>query len=120
LSLTGTGGQCGGLHSYTICVASPRLTTSSGWVPVNFGAISTGSPLAALPIDPTNSSSTGHYYYAYGCGSNTFELNANMESVQYITLEGNDGGDAGGLYEIGSQPGLNALPTSTAGFYLPL
>ena len=122
LSLTGTGAKCGGLHDNTWCVSTPRLTTSSGWVPVNFGAISTGSPLSALPIDPTNSSSTGHYYYAYGCGSSTFELNANMESTYYTSgstnIEANDGGNASTTYEIGSQPGLDALPAATTGFYL--
>jgi prepilin-type N-terminal cleavage/methylation domain-containing protein len=58
-----------------------RNTDGTGWVPVNFGFISSGSPLSALPVDPTNTSSTGRYYIYTPGGS--WELNAILESQKY-------------------------------------
>ncbi len=64
-------------------------TNGTGWLPVNFGAISSGSPLSKLPVDPENSSA---YYYSYACDPQlkTFELNARMESERYNRNGKND------------------------------
>jgi prepilin-type N-terminal cleavage/methylation domain-containing protein len=110
-----------------IATTTPRLTTGGGWVPINFGSISSGSPLSALPVDPTNATSTtdtANLYYTYDCDSTavTFELNARMEST-YYKLGGDgdvvnaDGGDAAYLYEVGSDPGLDLMSGTTTGFY---
>ncbi len=96
-------------------LAATGVTTSvsgAGWVSVNFTSISSGSPLARLPMDPQN---TQTYYYAYGCGTGTpngdlsYEVNAKMESTKYSAGGGGDvvsnvkdGGDNATWYEIGN------------------
>ena len=65
----------------------------------------------ALPDDPVNSAT---YYYAYrpDATANTFELTADMESTKFSQsgssdVESTDGGNNAGLYEMGSDPGLD-------------
>ncbi len=67
------------------CVTSANLVNSdgTGWIPVNFqdtnlvGAVQ----LSALPIDPTNTTSTG-LYYTYTPGG-SYEINSILESDKY-------------------------------------
>ncbi len=96
----------GGTGSCTLSVVT--AVDGTGWVPVNFGSISSGSPLARLPLDPSNS---GAYYYGYKASSTAgyFEIDAKMESIKYSTggsadVETNskDGGDNANVYEVGS------------------
>jgi len=110
-----------GTTPFCVASASLRLITGYGWVPVNFNQISSGSPLSALPVDPTNATSTsGWFYYAYGVNNTvkTFEINANMESSYFRStttgVTATDGGDIAGIYEVGSDPGLDLLPVATA------
>lgn len=92
--------------------SSNRSIDGYGWVDVNLGAVPGGSPLSVLPIDPVNNST---YFYGYACENinKTFELNANMESVRYASgggdddVESTDGGNRPGLYEVGTDPGLD-------------
>lgn len=77
---------------------------STNWVDINFAALAGGSPLATLPVDPTNSST---YYYGYACNntSATYELDAKLESTKFMTdqdLDANDGGGNAGWYEVGN------------------
>jgi prepilin-type N-terminal cleavage/methylation domain-containing protein len=104
---------CGGRFAVATTVnstnSSSRVTTGSGWLPVNFSAISGGSPLTTLPIDPSHGTT---YYYAYaGDNSNlTFEINARLESAKYATIKSassSDGGNADLYYEVGNDPGLD-------------
>ncbi len=88
-----------------------RTIDGTGWIPVNFTNVSGGSPLAALPVDPTN---TTALYYSYICNTanTTFEINAIMESQRYAAggtddVEGGDGGDNVNVYEAGNDPGLD-------------
>ena len=91
----------------TACSAVNASTavTGTGWVPINLAGTSGGSPLSALPLDP---SQTAAYQYTYiGDATNlTFELNANLESTKYSGLEATDGGNCPSVYEIGTAPGL--------------
>ena len=85
-----------------------RLTDGTGWIPVNIGAISGGSPLASLPVDPTNDITS--LFYSYSNTASTYELNATFESIKYLTdmdLDGKDGGSSITIYEIGTEPGLD-------------
>ena len=77
----------------------------TGWINVDLTGTTGGSPLSALPLDP---SQTATYQYAYiGDATNlTFELNANLESTKYSGLEATDGGNCSSVYEIGTAPGL--------------
>jgi len=133
LSLSGND-DCTALASHQ-CTTTNRLTTGSGWIPINFGSISSGSPLSALPVDPTNASSTtpfSNLYYAYQCNTaaSTFELNAQMESSYYRSTAyqdtagdgdvcSSDGGDSSLLYEVGSDAGLDLMTGTSSGFFYP-
>ncbi len=124
-TLVDTGGANYGCMSTSEHCIYPSSTSDetqvdgAGWIPVNFTDISSGSPIASLPIDPTNS---GHYYYTYACNDSslTFEIDAKLESTYYTTtkqMPANDGGDSTDLYEVGTAPGLNLLGTPTNTFY---
>ncbi|OGM91246.1 hypothetical protein A2755_02485 [Candidatus Wolfebacteria bacterium RIFCSPHIGHO2_01_FULL_48_22] len=105
---TTTTTNCGGLFtaSYSATGSTTRVTDGTGWIPVNFDAISGGSPLSVLPIDPSHGTT---YFYAYAGGSTalTFEINAFLESTKYINgggsdKESTDGGDEAQAYEAGT------------------
>ena len=95
-----------------------RAVDGSGWLPVVLSDISGGSPLSALPKDPTN---TTTYFYSYACDNTSkwFEFHSKMESCRYShansgcggagadDVEGADGGSSLTLYEVGNKPGLN-------------
>jgi len=103
------------------CTASTStVVTGTGWVTIAFTGISSGSPLARLPLDPNNGStncgSGGEAcFYEYAPSGNTtltYELNASMESTKYnsgtTSMEANsfDGGDTATAYEVGNASGL--------------
>jgi prepilin-type N-terminal cleavage/methylation domain-containing protein len=84
---------------------------SRGWIPVNFASTTGGSPIAALPIDPVNVS-PNFYAYRPDNANLTFEINADMESAKYQSggtsdIETQDGGNVVGLYEVGTDSGLD-------------
>ncbi len=104
---------CGGRFTTatTISTTTLRVTTGGGWIPVNFGAISSGAPFSVEPVDPVNNAT---YYYAYAASSTsqTFELTAKMESTRYSKggssdMESTDGGASSSVYEVGTVPGLS-------------
>ncbi|MDO8443297.1 MAG: type II secretion system protein [bacterium] len=101
--------------SGTIYSAFTSVTTGLGWVPVAYTSITGGSPISALPMDPTNTVAST-YYYTYACDNTNkwFEFNANMESDRYRNgasgaddVESTDGGDTSTIYEVGNDPGLD-------------
>jgi prepilin-type N-terminal cleavage/methylation domain-containing protein len=65
-----------------------RQTNSNGWIPVNFGNISAGTPIGNLTVDPVNQTSTG-LFYAYNTNGSQFEVTANLESAKYHGTYGN-------------------------------
>ena len=69
---------------YFHCAASStfRNVSSTGWIPINFNAMSAGSPFGALPVDPVNSTSS-NLYYAYQPVGSGFRITANPESQKY-------------------------------------
>ncbi len=101
--------------STTTIANSSQVVTGTGWIPINFATITSGSPLSALPVDPkvvTATTDTGpggwHAYVFKGSTSTvTFKLMANMESTYYSyggtgDVEGTDGGTSTAVYEVGS------------------
>ena len=96
--------------------STSTTVNGTGWVDVNFGSISGGSPLAVLPLDPTNSDP---YLYAYKATTSPnlyFELNTRLESEKHRGKMENDGGNRNSCttyleetcwYEKGSKPGLD-------------
>jgi prepilin-type N-terminal cleavage/methylation domain-containing protein len=82
------GDQCQGLNLPTapsgttyFCGASStdRSTNGTGWIPVNFSALSGGSPLGQLPQDPINQTSSG-LYYTYSTNGTQYILTALPEA----------------------------------------
>ena len=78
-----------------------RNVDGTGWLPVNFAAVSFGAPLSMLPIDPNNTTSTT-FFYAYGTNASKYELTTSVESQKYTTSAANDGGLDPGTYEQGT------------------
>lgn len=98
---------------FSSCTVSASTTVDgTGWVPINFNAISSGSPLSRLPIDPVNDTI---YFYGFKSSSTLrYELNAKMESTKYsyggtgdVVSNTKDGGNDDNWYEIGNAPGLS-------------
>ena len=97
------------------CVTNAVTTVlGNGWVnSINFANIPGGSPLARLPLDPSQSATN---YYIFKNDGTYYELNASMESDKYKSggtadVESNtkDGGDNADVYEIGTDPALDLI-----------
>lgn len=111
--LTPTGAGCNGRMAATeatvatTTVASSTGVTGTGWVPINFGLISAGSPIGAEPIDPVNNAT---YFYSYATNASPsyqFKITAHMESSKYRNgggsdVESTDGGINPNAYEAGT------------------
>lgn len=126
LGVCTAGGRCtadptalNGPFATTTCAAVSSNTTvaGSGWIDVNFTTTTGGSPVAALPLDPTNSAT---YFYGYMCsegsGGYVFELDSRLESVKQRAKMVNDGGNKNTcssyventcFFELGTDPGLD-------------
>jgi prepilin-type N-terminal cleavage/methylation domain-containing protein len=112
-SNSATTAQCGGIFSATYSSALASTSTAingTGWLPIDFTTLSSGTPVSQLPLDPVNDDA---HYYAYAASPSTgsFEIDANMESAKYIhnggkDAESTDGGDNADWYETGNAPGL--------------
>jgi uncharacterized protein (TIGR02145 family)/prepilin-type N-terminal cleavage/methylation domain-containing protein len=92
---TTAGNNCSGLGlpaaSTTYhCAASStyRKTNGTGWIPMNFANITISPPLSALPVDPTNTTSSGEYYKYTTDGIN-FEIAGIPESQKYSSQPAN-------------------------------
>ena len=116
----------GGTASTTATTTRGVTSATSGWIPVNFSAISSGSPIGQQPIDAVNQGGTCsgpsssvslsncqlQYSYIVGSGGTTFKLAAFMESQKYayITSASNvtvsDGGINPYVFEGGTNPAL--------------
>lgn len=93
------------------CVSEANLqnTDGTGWIPVNFQDATGVVQLSSLPIDPTNTTTTG-LYYTYIKGS--WELTAALESVKYQQTAANDGGDSNTVYERRSRGIVTTTPST--------
>ncbi len=96
-------------------ITGPVAGVLTGWLPVNFNAISAGSPVGNLPVDPNNTADNGTrgFFYSYlpNTSNNTFKLGAFMESTKYAAggsgdVSTNDGGPNVNVFEGGTNPAL--------------
>lgn len=105
---------------YVSATASSVTTIDgTGWVPVDFSTFTGGSPIAGLPLDPTNTIATSNIptstdlVYRYACQNGgaggkpgyVFEFNAQLESDAYTITDDKrtkDGGDNSSYYETGN------------------
>ena len=99
----------------TVAAKTSRAVDGTGWIPINFTAVGTGSPIPNLPVDPVSpntygtdiGTSTDDFFYAYAVGNNgTYEVNTRVESQKFASSSMNDGGNHSVLYEVGTNPGL--------------
>ncbi len=97
----GTCGSYGGRTAYCTTDANLRKIDGNGWIPLNFSGLTVRSPLSALPIDPTNTTSSG-LFYVFAASSTYYELNAKLEASVNNSLMSGDGGNNTAIYEIGS------------------
>lgn len=101
-------------YSYQCSTTSTlRNIDSTGWLPINFTAMSTGVPFTALPVDPTNAiggDAVAKAYLYYTDGSD-WVLWTVLETTKYRNSIGaNDNGVSDAIYEIGSKISLLTLP----------
>lgn len=107
----GTSSCLSWFSTYTSMAASgtTKAVNGSGWIPINFGVISSGAPFGNLPSDPVNDH---NYFYTYITNSTSgFKLAAKMESVKFSAsgsgdVVSTDGGNDNFTYETGSVMGL--------------
>ena len=100
------------------CAASStyRLVNGTGWIPVDLTVISFKSPLALLPVDPVNQTSSGSYYAYIPGGS--WVLASLFESQRYLAKSAaQDGGYDPGRYEVGTDLSLVAKAEGLVGWW---
>ncbi len=103
-------------YSYhCVSTSTLALNNGSGWIPVNFTAISYGSPISRLPTDPVNATSTGEYYSYIPGGS--YKLTAHLTSEKYASKETLDNGLDPSLFEIGSNLSLAPFSGGLLGYW---
>ncbi len=107
---TSTPGNWGYLSTSvnTVTSSASRAVNGTGWLPVNFSAISSGAPIGSLPVDPVNNAS---YTYTYSPSSTVYKIAAKMESAKYSyggpsDVVSTDGGNSSTTYEQGSDLNL--------------
>jgi prepilin-type N-terminal cleavage/methylation domain-containing protein len=101
------------------CAASStaRKLDGTGWIPLNFSAITFSPPFGALPLDPTNTSSSG-LFYMYVPGTTTYALAATLNSSKYLASKaGGDGGVDPARIETGSNLALVAEGEGLIGWW---
>lgn len=89
---------CGGTSN--AAGTGTRNSGGTGWVKVNLGAQKSVS-VPTLPADPINDS-TYHYTYETNSAGDKWEINAVLESQQYLGKMATDGGNNDNVYEVGS------------------
>lgn len=110
VSIPSSNADCSGLglpglpsgYSYS-CATSQNLrnTDGTGWIPVNFQRISSNTPIAQLPIDPTNSTSSLKIYAYVPSLVSGYKLSAQIESQKFLAQASSDNGSISSRYELG-------------------
>ncbi len=95
----------GGIFAAGALVANTStVVTGAGWVPINFGLMSStvgSAPLSALPADPIND---GNYAYAgaFNGTSLQYELDTRLESTKYASKMTPTANASLLLYQVGN------------------
>lgn len=79
-----------------------KLNDGTGWISLlDFTTVSTGAPIAALPLDPVNDV-TNHYTFGIDALAKTYEINCVFESSDNTPKHSADGGSDANSYEVGT------------------
>ena len=84
-----------------------KKNDGTGWIPINFTLVSSGAPIAALPLDPVNDA-TYNYRFGVSVANKTYEIDTVFESADNTSKHSSDGGNNNGRYEVGTD--LTVLP----------
>lgn len=115
-----TAGTWGGITFANMIMTTTASSTAidgTGWIPVNLSAISGGSPISSLPLDPVNTvdSATAptdaSLSYRYSCEQTplSFEVDAKLESEAFTTIDNKaqrDGGNNATRLEVGTNTSI--------------
>jgi len=96
--------------------SSQKNVNGFGWLPLNLSAISIGSPLSSLPIDPINTA-VGGYYYSYIPNSADGNFSVRVESQKYLPSAEKTNTFDPSLYVVGSNADGVAFSTGLAGWW---
>lgn len=105
------GHDFGGVSSNKIYDSTSKNTkiNATGWIPVDLTQISSGTPLAELPLDPKNDQSLDLYYrFGVNQTNKAYEIDCKFESADNLIRQTSDGGNNPTRYELGSD--LTILP----------
>ena len=89
------------------CAAPQSLTNvnGTGWLPIDFTTVKGGSPIPALPTDPTNN---GSFFYSYTPGAaSMYSVSSKIESVRH--RQQNQSGIFTTNFASGSNPQLSSI-----------
>jgi prepilin-type N-terminal cleavage/methylation domain-containing protein len=68
----------------SVATSTSIANDDTGWIPVNFTNISSGTPIPTIPVDPRGTSDPSYMYsYVSTSTSARFKLAAKMESITY-------------------------------------
>lgn len=81
--------------------AARQKIDGTGWIPLNFKLVTTGTPFTLLPIDPLNSA-TYNYRLGVAPSNKTYEIDCVFERAENITKHSTDGGNNPNVYELGT------------------
>lgn len=85
-----------------------KKNDGTGWITgLDFTAVSSGAPIAALPLDPTNDANH-NYRFGVSVANKTYEIDCVFESTDNTPKESADGGNNNARYEVGTD--LTILP----------
>lgn len=78
---------------------STQSNAGTGWIPLDFSAVSSGAPVSSLPLDPSNGASN---WYRFVFNGTDYKIDCAFESTEYTPRHGTDGGNNANRYEVGN------------------
>lgn len=104
----------------TVAAAAKNDLSVGSWIRANFTLVTSGAPIASLPIDPTNTSTAAtatnasdalYYRFCNDGDVDEYIIDATLEDASNAAKETTDGGSSNFRYEIGND--LTACGTNT-------
>jgi hypothetical protein len=101
--------KTGTIYESTASGKAVKNNNGTGWIPLDFTKITSGTPMATLPVDPINDRSDGLYYrFGVNITAKTYELDCFFEDGSDAGKQTSDGGNNPSRFEMGTD--LSILP----------